>query len=319
MDLARRKSLLPLPEYASLSDYVRVMPGGLAYLPGASPSWRRRKGTVFDFLPRATYSSLVLECMAEAPRRYQEITWPVLDLHYACGDVKVELQRWFVFKTYMWLQTFHDEVKRVCEVRPAPVTAASLRGTVPVTAPDVEILAGLVPGVPFKSQFQSRKLEFLHNNWRFMKDNYHLFCWLKTASKTIPMSSKLDPAFLNSTSHMELILKRKGIDTIIGHLEAETQIDEELTDTEIDDSFPMVEISDSDSFPKVEISDSDSFPMVEIDTEMDSDSFPMVEISDSDSDDVVVPPPPKRSRGNSMLRRSVRIECFDRFLSLLEL
>jgi hypothetical protein len=72
--------------------------------------------------------------MAEAPRRYQEITWPVLDLHYACGDVKVELQRWFVFKTYMWLQTFHDEVKRVCEVRPAPVTAASLRGTVPVTA-----------------------------------------------------------------------------------------------------------------------------------------------------------------------------------------
>ena len=99
----------------------------------------------------------------------------------------------------------------------------------------------------------------------------------------MPMSSKLDPAFLNSTSHMELILKRKGIDTIIGHLEVETQIDEELTDTEIDDSFPMVEISDSDS------------------------------------DDVVVPPPPKRSRGNSMLRRSVRIECFDRFLSLLEL
>ena len=180
--------------------------------------------------------------MAEAPRRYQEITWPVLDLHYACGDVKVELQRWFVFKTYMWLQTFHDEVKRVCEVRPAPVTAASLRGTVPVTAPDVEIIAGLVPGVPFKSQFKNRELEFLHNNWRFMKDNYHLFCWLKTASKTIPMSSTLDPAFLNSTSHMELILKRKGIDTIIGHLEVETQIDEELTDTEIDD----VEISDSD-------------------------------------------------------------------------
>ncbi len=194
---------------------------------------------IVRFIPPQTFMQLISECRVEpVPLDEADVPWPNFGFSMTLGDVKPLFQKYLVHKCYWFLSAVNAWQESRRNIAPSPtIHAQQLFMDFPIFASPSfledsdanEFGFGKFRfwrSPPSNKEVMKAKEEFVWRHYRYARDQWKLFCCLKSQWKgdytwlgAIPVESE------GSERHMEHLLWPKARDIVIDESCPETEID----------------------------------------------------------------------------------------------